>query len=536
MEKTQTEAQAALGKAWASASRVLFGEETCPLEKCSSWLGSYVENYPSMRSAKSGESVSFCHGEYSTSARAIANNEADFSAKFEPLTINQMKDIDSIAEALGERAIYSGNILLGNSRFVESSTNVLDSHFVISSSSITSSKYVAYSQYVKESEFAFGILGMERSSHAAKCMGSDLKRCFECHMVEMLSDCYYCAKSQNCQECMFCFGAENSSYMIGNTKLPKDRYLSLKKKLLSELAGELKRKGEVFSLLDIVAGSAACARDPRIRVAGEAAPPFDITPVDKSFRQACFVLFGREIGPLSKYGDFLRSHVPQNLPLKSSISGSEVLVSSYRTHLLRRHNIRGRMATENELREIGKIGVGEAEVEKLHASVGSSVEILHPIAYMNLDKVVGKARNMSGCTVIIDASDCLDCSAPIRCRKCAYSLWPSSSEAVFGSSVAWDSSYCLKCHYSKRLTRALEADSCEGCSDIYFSHNCENVRDSMFCFSKKNISHAIGNAELPMGQYRSIKSSLASQMASELEGRGRLKWDIFSIGSRAGRA
>jgi hypothetical protein len=433
-------------------------------------------------------------------------------------------------------ATYCGNILLGNSRFVEKSTNVLDSHFVLSSSSITSSKYVAYSQYVKESEFAFGILGMERSSHVAKCMGSDLKRCFECHMAEMLSDCYYCAKSQNCQDCMFCFGAENSSFMIGNTKLPKDRYFSLKSKLLSEIAGELKCKGAVFSLLDVVSGSAAFPSDPKIRVADEKAPPFDTVPVGKAFHQACSVIFGREIGSLSDYSSFLRSHVPQNMDLKSSISGSPVLVSSYRTHLLKLHGIKGRMATENELRGIGKIGVGEAALEKLDGSLGNAIEALHPIAYMNLDKVVGKARNMSGCTVIIDANDCLDCSAPIRCKKCAHSFWPSSSEAVFGSSVAWDSSFCLKCHYSKRLTRAFEADSCEGCSDIYFSHNCENVRDSMFCFNKKNTVHAIGNAELPQEQYRRLKHSLVSQMASELESRHTLKWDIFSIGSRGKQA
>jgi len=55
----------------------------------------------------------------------------------------------------------------------------------------------------------------------------------------------------------------------------------------------------------------------------------------------------------------------------------------------------------------------------------------------------------------------------------------------------------------------------------------------MFCFNKKNLSFAIGNAELPQAEYSRIKASLVSQLADELERKKTLKWDIFSLAGKS---
>jgi hypothetical protein len=81
------------------------------------------------------------------------------------------------------------------------------------------------------------------------------------------------------------------------------------------------------------------------------------------------------------------------------------------------------------------------------------------------------------------------------------------------------------------MARSFECDGSEACADGYFLHNCENVRDSMFCFNAKNLTNAIGNAPLPAADYKRIKTSLVSQLADELEKRKSLKWDIFNIGA-----
>ena len=96
--------------------------------------------------------------------------------------------------------------------------------------------------------------------------------------------------------------------------------------------------------------------------------------------------------------------------------------------------------------------------------------------------------------------------------------------------MAFESFNCIHCYNSENLNRCFEADSSKSCSDAYFLHNCENVRESMFCFNAKNLTNAIGNAPLPAEQYRKIKSSIISQLADELEEKKSLKWGIFSIG------
>ncbi|MCX6769568.1 MAG: hypothetical protein NT051_02695, partial [Candidatus Micrarchaeota archaeon] len=178
------------------------------------------------------------------------------------------------------------------------------------------------------------------------------------------------------------------------------------------------------------------------------------------------------------------------------------------------------------------IGIGEEEASRLAIDLDSLVERLHPIAYTNMDKITGKNSNYRNATVVMNAQDVCNGSSFSWCKKCAHCTIVTASESLFGSALLFDSSFCMKCYYSKNITRAFEADTCKNCADIYYSHNCENVRDSMFCFNAKNLRNAIGNAELPPEEYRKVKGALVAQMADELEKKKDLKWDIFSIGAR----
>ena len=526
----------ALGRAWRSTCKVLFGQETAPLSDCAEWLREYDDILRVEKSSLSGKPVAFSLNEYAKRARFIGFDEVDPGRKFEPLSINEMKDVDGIVGALSERACYAGNIVLGHSSHAQNSSNVADSHYVIDSTVVSDSKYIGYSRYVKESEYCFGLLGSERVIHAVKCMGSELKRCFECHMVQVLSDCYYCAKTQNCRECMFCFGLENGAYCIGNTALARDKYLPIKRKLLSEMAQALRKDGRLFSVLDIVVGAGRHKPDPRLKFKKGEEPPFDPKPVEAAFEKTTRLLFGRALPGMAGFGAYLDRHVPQNLPKKSALSGEPSIMCSYRKHIAKMYDLTRRLATDDELRKIGAIGIGEEEAARLEMNLCSLVERLHPIAYTNMDKITGKNSNYHNATVVMNAQDVCNGSSFSWCKKCAHCTIVTASEALFGSALLFDSSFCMKCYYSKNLTRAFEADTCESCSDIYFAHNCENVRDSMFCFNAKNLAHAIGNAELPADEYKRVKASLVAQMADELEKKHDLKWDIFNIGGKISRS
>ncbi len=522
-----------LDKAWKSTCRVLFGQETAPLSDCAEWLAKYGEEIRSEKSALSGKMVAFSQNDYAAGATFIAFDEIDYSKRFAPLTINEIKDMDSAVSAVKERMQYTGNVVLGHSSSVTDSSNVVDSHFVAGSNTVSKSKYIGYSWYVKESEYCFGLFGTERGIHAVKCMGSDLKRCFECHMVNYLSDCYYCAKTQNCHECFFCFGMENGSYAIGNTPLQKEKYLQLKAKLLTEIADGMRRERRALSLLRLVEECSDHKPDPRLRIDEEKELPFDIAPIDRAFGRACSLLFGRGIGPMEKFKGFLNKHVPQNVVLRSPLGGKETVVCGYRAHLLGKYALQKRLVTEEEMRSIGRCA-GLVSLEGLKLDPKDLVARLHPVAYTNLDKVAGNCANFKNCGVIIEAQDCCNGSAFDYSKKCAHDFWASHDEAVFGSCATFYSSFALKNFYSNDMMRTFECDGCKACADSYYLHNCENVRDSMFCFNAKNLTNAIGNAPLPAEQYRKVKASIVSQLADELEKKKDLKWDIFNIG--AGKA
>jgi hypothetical protein len=203
-------------------------------------------------------------------------------------------------------------------------------------------------------------------------------------------------------------------------------------------------------------------------------------------------------------------------------------VGGYRSNLLGLYSLEGRMATEDEMREIGKHDIGGA-AEKLSIDENALTELLHPIAYFNLEKDTGKITNVGNSAVVINASDGYECSAHIQSKKCAYCFWTLNCESEFGCYMAHNSSFCINAYNSQRLSRCFEADSCESCSDSYFLHNCENVRDSMFWFNAKNLTNAVGNAPLPPDLYKKVKTGIVAQLADELERKKDLKWSIFNI-------
>jgi len=521
-----------LDKAWRSTCRVLFGSEVGPLSDFADWLKGYDEEIRKEKSSISGKSVSFSQNDYSHGARFSAFDEVDFGKKFTPLSINDVKDIDSVSQAVQERLYYTGNVILGNSSHVYGSSNVIDSHYIETTTVINDCKYVGYSRYVHYSDHCFGMLGAEKDAHCVMCMGSELARCFECHMVEVLQDCYYCAKAQNCHDCFFCFGTRNAAYAVGNTRLPRDKYLQIKAKLTGEIAETLRKDKRIFSLLSLIEKSSQHAPDRRLKIKPEKPLPFDIAPIEAAFTKTSAILFGKQLMGMKSYEKFLQKHVPKNRTFPSPFSGQPSFACGYRMHLLPLYKIEKRLPTEEEMLEVGKNeGLSDLSGE-LSMDLDDLAKRLHPVAYMNLDKIAGNNRNFYDCPVIIDSQDCCAESAAIRSKKCAHCFWTSDAEAIFGSCATRLSSFCMKNFYCKSMQRAFECDGCDNCADSYFLHNCENVRDSMFCFNAKNLTFAIGNASLPPDQYRRIKAGIVSQLADELEGKKDIALDIFNVGAR----
>ncbi|MFH1448541.1 MAG: hypothetical protein ABIG39_06790 [Candidatus Micrarchaeota archaeon] len=521
-----------LNTAWKSTCKIIFGEEVGELRDYEDWLKEYVVSPKVQKSSVSGKLVSFAVRDYPASARFITFDEIDFNKKFEPLTINEVKDIDGIVEALNERFYYAGDIILGNSHFIEKSSNVVDSNYVYNSVSVSDSKYIGYCDMVKLSGYEFGVYGSGESNHAIKCVDFyGNQRIFECHSTNSSSDCYYSANLQNCREGMFSFGAKSKSCLIGNTQLPKDKYHKLKTKLLAEMVDILRKEKEIFSLLQIIKNSNNHPAEIRLDPSANEEMG-NREPIEKAFSKTTDLILGRELKDIDSYSTFLKKHVPDSEVLisKSALSGDRVLTSGAFSRLFRPYEIIERRVMESEIRKVGEIGIEKEKIEAFSMDGEVLSKHLHPIAYIAFNSIVGNNRNIIDSAIITNSENCYNGTAYVFSKLCGYCFWPRNSERVFGSWSVWDSAFCINSYNSKKLTRTFEVDNCESSSDIYFSHNCENVHNSMFCFNTKNLKNAIGNTPIPLAEYNKLKSSLLEQIGSELEKKKSLKWDIYNIG------
>ncbi|HQT45508.1 MAG TPA: hypothetical protein PLO51_06010, partial [Candidatus Micrarchaeota archaeon] len=261
-------------------------------------------------------------------------------------------------------------------------------------------------------------------------------------------------------------------------------------------------------------------------------PKGDMGPIERAFTKTSSLLLGRELHGIDNYEDYLKRHVKMRLVCKSPLSGRKAYLAGFMTNLAEIYGIGGSFVTEDEMIQIGRLNAGEKFPDSAKMDVDSLAKSLHPIAYSAMDDGVGISHNMIDCAMLLHSEDCYRTDGCAYSKKCAYNFWPRESEHIFGSWAVWESSFCMKGSQSKRLTRSMEIDTCESCADLYFSHNCENVNDSMFCFNTKNKKYAIGNSEFPRADYLKVKPAILAQLAGELESRRALKWDIFSLAAK----
>jgi hypothetical protein len=524
----ESQAYEALDRAWKSTCRVLLGAEIGGLKRYEPWLSEHTAPMLRKKSAISGRDVCCALPDYPESARFISLEETGGWQKFGPLDINEIKDIDSIVEALQERFAYCGNVVLGNSSNVERSSDVHNSFYVSDSNFIHDCKYVAYSSYCSDSKYLFSVFSDRSSSHMIRVFETFKQaRCFEAWECFESSDCYFSSCVEASQEAIFSFNLRNKRHVIGNLELPKDRYLALKAKLVGEMREELERKGRLPSLMDILSESAPLGGvelpEPDAEAGG------DLEPMEEAFGKATTVLLGRPLHGLRSYEGWLMRHVPSTEKVKSAISGRPVYVNDIVPYNLM---LRDRLVKQDEVWKVGALTKLEPpEIE----SFGKLKKAAGRIAYVCPEGREGESRNIPEVAVANTSLNCYHCGIASFNENTAYSYWPRNSKYMFGSALAFLSGFCMNAYYSTNLSRAFEADCCSNCSDVYFAHNCENARDAMFCFNAKNLHSAIGNSPLPPEQYRKVKAALLAQMADELEQKKELKWDIYNIGAQQPR-
>ncbi|MBU0590628.1 hypothetical protein KKF81_02485 [Candidatus Micrarchaeota archaeon] len=512
-----------LDKVWKITCKTLLGDEIGELKQYDKWLSEYVEPVKQKKSTVSGKNVYFAVPYYCEDGKFVSLDEIDFNKRFSPLDINEIKDIDSIADAFRERFQYCGNVVLGNSKNIGESSNIQNSHYVYKSDYVYGCEYVAYSSHVKNCKYVFTTNSDCGSDFLIRCLeGFNGHRSFETWTCFNCSDCYCSFGARGSQNVMFSFNTDTKSFVIGNLELGKDKFLQIKNKLVEQIRDELEDKKYLPSVIDMATEPGKKAR---IELDFENCDEKkNLETIENVFRKTSKTILGKELTDLDRYDRWLTKHIPPVQKAKSCVSNSTLFKSSnYPLSVLPGD----RLVKEHEARKIATITkLDETDLESFE-SIKSS---LWKIAFFISEFRLGENNNVFESALSNSSVNCCRGCVYNDSKNSAYCFWPRNSEYMFGSQLTVESSLGIKCYNSLKLSRGFEVDSCSNCSDIYYSHNCENVQDSMFCFNVKNMRHGIGNAVYALDKYKQTKTAILEQIINELEDKKDLKWDIFNIG------
>ena len=513
-------------KNWKATCRVLLGEEVGELDDFSEWLYDYNGPRRIEKSEKSGKPVLSYDGRYSSGAKWISLDEVDFSAPAPALSINQVKDIDSIVQGISELAIYTGNMCLGNSAHVEDSATVMDSHYIFHSESVWDSKYVAYTTHAI-GECVFGGKCVS-SNFLIRCNTIHSERCFEASKCDLCSGLYYAHGLSSCHDCMFSFNLRSKRNRIGNLELPKDKYAALKQKLVAEMHENLKKDKWLPHHLDLFK---SCKPDySALRVVYSKMPlqppkKTDTAAIEEAFSQTTKLVFGIPYKGIDKYAPWLKRNTRRFEDGKSCASGKPLLVPEYADFTL---FPRDRLLGFEEAEFIGeRLAISEAEAESL--TLAGAGSILSKVGYFSPDWKSGNNFNNIGCPIEFNCTDCYRSIINLFSKRCAFGWWPRESEYLFGHNRTRHSAFCINCFDSEKIQRCFEVSEARDCTGCYYCHNVENVHDSMFCFNTKNKKYAVGNVEVGREKYSEVKALVLAQLNAELSKTNSIALSIFNL-------
>ena len=513
-----------LDKAWKATCRVLFGQEIGERSEYREWLAEYALPAARRKSHLSGKEVILAKDAYPLNASFVSADELVLNKGYS-LGINQIKDIDSILDGIREQCEYTGNRILGNSAFVESSDIVIDSQYVSNSTNIEESMYIDSSFMMRRgSKYCFGSGYGAEGEFLLRAVGTfGAKRCFESQIIGYSSDMHFCHNCDGCQEMMFSYGQRHSSYRIGNLQLSSEKYRMLKGKLVAELAGEIMRKRGFPSLYSLVPD-----RKPGNGISIELPPDNDEKDkrvIERGFARTYGLLLKKEPdGGIDRYEEWLCGNT---LKLREVISpfGRKTY---YPLELSLFSKIpKKRIVGNFELIELGK---------KLHmkekdaASLGGMLKSLGDYWFLTAEIISGENHNYMKSPLVYYASDVYGCYDATYAENVGFCTMALNAKYTYGCHRTLESQFCLKCYNSLYLNRCFEMDSCNKCADSYFCHNCEAMQDAMFCFNMKGKRNFIGNTQLEKGEYTKVRDSLVAQIAKEIGKTKALKWNIYNIG------
>jgi len=247
--------------------------------------------------------------------------------------------------------------------------------------------------------------------------------------------------------------------------------------------------------------------------AGDTLEKFNLAPIDTAWRNLCKLLFGRDVGGLMRFEPYLKEAMLPYTIAKSSVSGNDV----YLGHDL--YPARACFVSPNELPSPAQSDFNINDIKDIDSLFRAAGE---NVAYCG-NKVFEK--NVNTC-LVDNAINCIDVyySHNVRnVKKGAYISHVRESECVFGIPAFPKINYSMRCHEGINVNRMFASFYVTHSSDMYYSFNCTNCSEVIFGYNLRGKRNVIGNLELPKEKYLALKKKLTSEIADELEAKGRAR-------------
>jgi hypothetical protein len=250
--------------------------------------------------------------------------------------------------------------------------------------------------------------------------------------------------------------------------------------------------------------------------------------IEKAFDSTCEVIFGRKIGALGDYAEWLGKHVKGPIERKT-LNGTRIYIPNTLFYAA----IKGKLVGIGEALELGKKAIPAEEARAL--TLENAARALAPIKSTTSEVLNGTNISIEEVAACGLSHYCFRSTFLVQNKYCAFCFWPRQSEYAFGAAYLFSSKFCINCHYSSNLVRCFEMSDCNSCSDCYFCHNCENMDNCMFCFNSKSKRYAVCNVEVGREKYMEIKKRVIGRLAEKLGKDKGLDLSIYNIGCGGSR-
>ncbi|MBI5227760.1 hypothetical protein HY988_04190 [Candidatus Micrarchaeota archaeon] len=523
------EIQNALEKSFSNTSKMLFGEPIGALKDFEPYLKEIMFPYAMKKSSISGKDTMISSPHYPENAKFISQDEIGLlNSSFSPLNINEIKDIDSLFDAVSEKVVYCGNKLFGKNNEVQEVDNCVDCSNILHGHTLFNVKYGAYVSCTRETEHVFGVSGFPKASFSMRmCIGIGANRCFESHYCSNISEMYYAFNCIGCSNCIFAFNLRSKRNVIGNLELPKDKFLSLKTKLVAEMADELKRKKRIFSITDIVRADSKSKSDTSVSLSYDSPVP---QKVEEAYSSTTRIVFGKEHKDLAKFAPWLLRHALKIRKIKGAFGKPTYKHDDLPVF---RDIPANKLVSLVEGFVLAKKPIEILEGEEQKLNLKEILALVAKNAYFSVEFVDGQNNNCVDTPSIFTGSNVYKLWDTTNSKYSAYSSAVVESEHIFGGYLRLlNCGFCINCYDSTNLKGCFEVDASYNTRDSYFCHNVENLSDCMFCFNVKSLQYAIGNQIVGKKEFLRVKKLLLDYVNRELAKNSQIKEDIFSIGSK----